>query len=153
MIADKRPDIAHLGEVALDFERPALERGFAFPQQTVVAMNKQAVLVVFGGVIAQQSQVNEVSGKRQKLEWRQIAFVQRRGVRPDPGDAAFLEQTDNLRPVPPGMPELDREAKVPRQLDKKFAQRRLAVFWRERGRQLDEHDLELGRERLDGAQK
>src|ERR1043166_2225288 len=53
MIAHKCPDVAHLGEMPLDFERPALECGFAFPEQSIVAVHEQPVLVVLGGVVAE----------------------------------------------------------------------------------------------------
>ena len=52
MIAREAPDVAHLREMSLDFERPAFKGGFAFPKQPVVAMDEEAILVVFGGVVA-----------------------------------------------------------------------------------------------------
>src|SRR6266700_514548 len=40
VITDKSPNVADLSQMALDFERPALQRGLAFPKKFVVSMNK-----------------------------------------------------------------------------------------------------------------
>src|SRR5439155_14561283 len=112
VIADKRPDIAYFGKVSLDFERPALEGGFAFPEQSVVAMNEQAVAVVFGGVIAEQPQINKIGGLGQEFERSKIAFVQRAGIGPNPANSTLFQKTNDLRPMPARVTEFDGESKV-----------------------------------------
>ena len=51
------------------------------------------------------------------------------------------------------MTKLDGKAEIARQLGKEFAERLFAVFRHEGGRQLNENDLQFGRERLDLAQE
>lgn len=53
MIIHENPNAACIGEVALDFQRPAFERGFALPQQFPVTMNVAAIAIVLRGVIAE----------------------------------------------------------------------------------------------------
>ena len=138
---------------AARFERPAFERRFAFPEQFAVAMDVLAVAIVFGRVIAKQPQVEEIGRARQKFEWREIAFVQRTGVGPNPADAIFFQKTNDLRPMPAGMAEFDRETKIARQLLEEFAKAGLALLRREGRRQLNEDDVKLRRERLERAEK
>ena len=61
----------------------------------------------------------------------------------------FFQKANDLRPMPPGVAELDGETEIARQLHQKIAQSGPAVFRREGRRQLNENDLQLGRERLD----
>ena len=65
----------------------------------------------------------------------------------------LLQQADDLRPVPAGMTKFNGEPETLRKLHQKFSQNLSAVLGRERWRQLNQHDLELGLERLDRAQK
>ena len=116
-------------------------------------MHEKTLAIVLGCIIAEQAQIKNIGRAREKFEWREIAFVQRTGVRPNPADAALLEQSDDLRPVPAGMAKLDREPKTFRKLHQKFSQRLPPIFRRERWRQLNENDLKLRFERFDRAQK
>ena len=84
----------------LDLQRPAFKRGLAFPKQFAVTMDVLAARIVFRRIIAQESQVDEVSGGGEKFEGREIPFVERTGVGPNPADAIFFEQPNVLRPVP-----------------------------------------------------
>src|SRR4051812_9340862 len=116
-------------------------------------MHLFASAVIFGGIITEQPEVQEISCTGEKLEWGKIAFVEWGGVGPDPADAIFLQQMDELREVPARMSEFDGESKRPGQLSEKFAQRQFPVFWSKRRRQLDENDLQLRRQRLDRGKK
>ncbi len=40
VITHKGPNVADLGEMALDFERPAFQSGLAFPKKFIVSMNE-----------------------------------------------------------------------------------------------------------------
>ena len=116
-------------------------------------MNEFAGAVVLGRVITEQPQIKEIGREREKFERREITFVQRSCVGPNPADAVLLEQTNDLRPMPAGITKLDRKPKTFRKLHEKFAQRLPAVFRRERWRKLDQHNLQLRLQRLDRAQK
>ena len=111
------------------------------------------IAIVFGGVIAEKPQIKKIGRAREKFERREVPFVERTGVGPNPANAMFFQQADNLRPMPAGMTKFDRETKISRQLIEKFAKRLPAVLRTKRGRQLDENNLELGRKWLDGAQE
>ncbi len=153
MIAGECPDIAHFGKMPLNFKRPAVQRGFAFPEQFFVTMDVATVNVVFRCVIAEQTQIEKIRRARQKFERGKISFVERSGICPNPANAIFFQQPDKLRPMPSGVSKFEREPEIPRQLVEKFAQRRFAVFWRKGGRKLDENHLELWRERLNRPKK
>ena len=90
-------------------------------------MDMAAINVVFGCVIAKQSQVKKIGGARQKFKGRKISFVQRGGVGPNPADAVLFQQPDKLWPMPAGMSKFHRKPEIPRQLHKKFTQRLFAV--------------------------
>ena len=47
--------------------------------------------VVFGCVITKQSQIEKISGARQKFEWRKISFVERSDIGPNPADAVLFQ--------------------------------------------------------------
>src|SRR5437870_2974580 len=153
MIAGECLDIAHFGKMPLNFKRPAVQRGFAFPEQFFVTMDVATVNVVFRCVIAEQTQIEKIRRARQKFEWGKISFVERSGIGPNPANAILFQQPDKLRPMPSGVSKFEREPEIPRQLVEKFAQRRFAVFWRKGGRKLDENHLELWRERLNRSKK
>ena len=129
MIAGKCPDVANFRHMPLNFQRPAFQRGFAFPKQFLVTMNVATVHVVFGRVIAEQAQVEKICRARQEFKRGKISFVQRSGIGPRPANAIFFQQTDELRPMPSGVSKFDCEPEIPRELLEKLAQRRLAVFW------------------------
>src|SRR5438477_13154198 len=109
MVADERPRIANFPKVPLDFQRPAFERGFAFPKKLIVAVNEFSGAVIFCRVIAEQAQIKEIGRARQKSERREIALVERAGIGPNPADARLFEQANNLRPMPAGMTKFNRE--------------------------------------------
>src|SRR5436190_13754508 len=137
----------------LDLKRPALERCFAFPKKFTVTMDSSTVAIVFRAVIAEEAQIQKIGRARQEFERREIAFVQRAGVGPNPADAVFLEKMNELRTMPAGVTELDRKAEVARELFEEFPQRLTPIFWDEGGRQLNQDNLKLRLERFDRAQK
>lgn len=111
VVAHKREHASHFGQMSFDSKSPAFQRGFPFPKQFSVAVEMTAIGVIFRGIIAQQSEVKEIGRTRQKFEWRQVTFIQRTGVGPDPADVIFFEQPNDLRAVPSAMAEFDREPK------------------------------------------
>ncbi len=153
MVTHECPNVADFAEVSLYFERPTFQRGFAFPKKLIVTMDEKAVAIVLGRVIAEQPEVKKIGRSRQKFERRKIAFIKRTGVGPNPANAVLFQQPDDLWPVPAGMTKFNRKPKTFRKLDKKFSQNLSAILRRERGRQLDQHNLEFRLERLDRAQK
>ena len=64
---------------------------------------------------------------RLKFEGRLVAFVQRAHVGPDPADAMFLEKPNEMRPMPAGMAEFDRETKIARQLRDEICARPISL--------------------------
>jgi hypothetical protein len=90
MVAHECPDIAHFRKMPLNFERPAFNGGFSFPQQFFVTMPVSSINVIFRRIIAEQAQVEKIGSARQEFEWREIAFVERTGIGPDPTDAIFF---------------------------------------------------------------
>ncbi len=153
MVVHESPDVPRVGQMPLDLERPALERCFAFPKEFAITMNSPAVPIVFRGVIAEKAQIKKVGRARKEFERREIPFVQRAGVGPNPADAVFLEKANDLRTMPAGMAKLDREAEVARELFQEFPQRSTAILWSEGGRQLNQDYLKLRLERFDRAEK
>ena len=116
-------------------------------------MDMAAFKVVFGRVIAKQTQVEKISGAWEKLERRKVSLIQRSGIGPNPADTILFDQPDELWPVPASVPEFNRKPEIPWQLQEELAQRMLAVARGQRGRKLDEDDLELWSEWLDRAKK
>src|SRR3982074_1274565 len=116
-------------------------------------MEMLALRVVFGGVIAEKPQINEIGRGGEELEWREIAFVQRAGIGPNPADPVFFQEPDVLGPMPAGIAEFDGETKIARQLREESAQQGAAGFGREPGRQLNQDDVELRGERLKRAEE
>ena len=112
VIVHENPDTARIGKMPLDLERPAFESSFAFPKQPGITMNVFAVAFVFRRVIAEQSQIKKIGRARQKFERREIAFVQRGGIGPDPADAMFFQKMNDLGTMPGWMTKLDRETKI-----------------------------------------
>jgi len=131
MIADKRPDVADFWKMSLNLKRPTFERGLAFPKKSVVTVNKFARAIVLGRVVAEHSQIKEIGRAWQKFERREIAFVKRAGVGPNPTNATLLEQPYDVRTVPACVPEFDCEPKSFWKLDEKLAQSLAAFLWRE----------------------
>ena len=68
MIAGECPDIAHFGKMPLNFKRPAVQRGFAFPKKLLVTMHVATVAIVLGRIVTEQTQIKKISGARQKFE-------------------------------------------------------------------------------------
>ena len=116
-------------------------------------MNEFAGVVIFGRVIAEQTQIKKIGRPRQEFERREIAFIERTGVGPNPANAVLFQQADDLRPVPAGMTKFNGKPETFRKLHQKFSQDLSAILGRERWRQLNQHNLELGLERLDRAEK
>src|SRR5437588_1308766 len=116
-------------------------------------MDALAVAAVFGGVVAEQTEIKEIGRVREEFEGREVAFIQWSGIGPHPADAVFFEEPNDLRTVPAGMPEFDGETKIARELLQEIAQHGTAFFRRERGRKLQKDNLKLGRERFHRAQK
>src|SRR4051794_29665927 len=114
MVVHEGPDAAGFLDVPIDLHGPAFEGGFAFPEEAAVAVETATIVIVAGADVAQQADVEEIGRARPKLERGEIAFVKRAGVAPDPADAVFLEEVNDLRPMPAGVAEIDGEAKVAR---------------------------------------
>src|SRR3954465_10846692 len=106
-------------------------------------MDVLAVRIVFRGVIAEKPQVDEVGRGRQEFEWRQIAFVERTGIGPDPAHPGFLEKMNVLRPMPTGMAKFDGEPEVARELREESAEERATGRRREGRWQLNEDDVQF----------
>ena len=153
MIVHEGPNAAHFLQVSLDLQGPAFQRGLALPEQFSISMHARAIPSIFRGVVAHEPHVEEVSCVRPKFERSQVPFVQWTGVGPGPAHAMFFEQPDDLGPMPASVTELDREAKFARQLREKIAQGRFAFLGREGRRQLNQNDLQLGRERFHGSEE
>ena len=151
MIAGEGPNIAHLAEMPFNLERPTFQRSFAFPKKIFITVHVFPVAIVFCGVIAEKPKIKKIGRAREKFERREVPFVERTGVGPNPANAMFFQQADNLRPMPAGMTKFDRETKISRQLIKEFAKRLPAILRSKRGRQLDENNLQLRSKWLDGA--
>ena len=151
VVVYERPYAPRTGKVPLDLERPAFHRRFSFPKEPPVAVNALAVAIVLGPVIAEQPEIKEIRRVRQEFEGREIAFIQRTGVGPNPANAMLFQKMNDLRPMPPRMTELNRETKIARQLLEKIAKRSLPGLWRKGGRQLNENDLKFCPERLQRA--
>ena len=106
-------------------------------------MDMAAINVVFGSIIAKQTQVEKVSGAWEKFERRKVSLVKRSGICPDPADTVLFYKPDELRPVPTCVAEFDRKTEIPWQLHKELAQRVLAVRRRQRRRELNEDHVQL----------
>jgi hypothetical protein len=116
-------------------------------------VNKFAAAIIFGRVIAEQTQIKKIGRSRQKFERRKVAFIERTGVGPNPTDAILFQQPDDLWPVPAGVTKFNGKPETLRKLDKKLSQNLSPILGRERWRQLNQHNLELRFERLDCAEK
>src|SRR5947207_233621 len=149
MVVRERPDTPRIGQMPLDLKRPALERRFPFPKKFAVTMNSSTVAIVFRTVVTEETQIQKIGCPRQEFERREIAFVQRAGVGPNPADTMFLEKMNDLWTMPAGVTELDRKAEVARELFEKFPQRLTPILWDEGGRQLDQDNLKLRFEQFD----
>src|SRR4051812_26497159 len=106
-------------------------------------MDVLALGIVFGGVIPEQPQVDEVRGGGEEFKRREVAFVEGARIGPYPADAIFFHEPDMLGPVPTVVTELDREPEIARQLGEKRTEQRSAWLRGERGRQLDQNDVKL----------
>ena len=93
-------------------------------------MDVPAIDIVFGCVIAKQTQIEKIRSARQKFERCKVSLVKRSGVRPDPADAILFQKPNELRPMPSGVTKFNREAEIPWQLRQELAQRQLAVCGR-----------------------
>src|SRR5207244_10565772 len=101
------------------------------------------IAIVFRAVVAEEAQIKKIGRARQEFERREIAFVQRAGVGPNPADPVFLEKMNDLRTMPGGVTELDRKAEVARDLFEKFPQRLTHILWCEGRRELNIDDMKL----------
>jgi len=116
-------------------------------------MNPLALAIVFGGVIAQKPQIEEVRRAGEEFERREITLVQRAGVGPNPANAVLFQEANDLRAVPAGMAKFDGKAEAARELFQKRPQGLPVVLRGERRRQLNQDDLKLGLERFDRVEK
>ena len=92
-------------------------------------MDVATIDVVFGRVIAKQTQVKKIGGARQKFEGRKVSLVERSGIGPDPGDAVLFHQPNKLGSMPARVAKFKRKPEVPRQLRQELAQRVFSVCW------------------------
>jgi len=127
----------------LNFQRPAFQRGFAFPEQFLIAMDVAAVDIVFGCVIAKQTEVKKISGARQKFEGSKVSLVERSGISPDPANAVLLHKPDKLWPMPARVAKFNGKPEIAWQLCQELAQCVFSVCGRQRRGELNEDDLEL----------
>ena len=116
-------------------------------------MHMAPVAVVFGRVIAKQTQVKKIGGARQKFERRKVSLVERSGIGPDPADTVFFHEPDKLRSMPAGMAKFNREPEIPWQLRNEFAQRIFTIGRRQRWRELNKDHLQLWRQGFDCAEE
>src|SRR5215471_5085046 len=106
-------------------------------------MRMASVDVVFGCVIAEQAEVQKISGAWQKFEGRKVSLVERSGIGPDPADTVLFHESNELRPMPAGVPKFNRKPEIPRQLHEKLAQRVFSVCGSQGRRKLNKDHLEL----------
>ena len=104
-------------------------------------MDMAAIDVVFGCVIAKQTQVKKISRARQKFEGRKVSLVERSGISPDPADPVLFHQPDKLRPMPARVAKFDGKPEILRQLRQELAQRVFSVCWCQRRRELHEDNM------------
>ena len=116
-------------------------------------MDMAPINIIFGCVIAEQTQVEKISGARQKFERRKVSLIQWSSVRPHPADVMFFQKPDELWPMPSGVTKLNGEAEILWQLVEKTPQRQFAILRREIRWELDEDNAELCSKRFDGAEK
>ena len=116
-------------------------------------MDVPAIDVVFGCVIAKQTQIKKVGRAWQEFERCKISFVKWSGVRPHPANAMLFQKPDELWPMPRGVAKFNCKAEIPWKLREKIAQRQSAVLWRKGRRKLDKNHAELWSKRLDGSEK
>ena len=102
-----------------------------------------SVDVVFGCVIAEQAEVQKISGAWQKFEGRKVSLVERSGIGPDPADTVLFHESNELRPMPAGVAKFNGKPEITRQLHEELAQRLLAVCRRQRRRELNKDHLKL----------
>ena len=86
-------------------------------------MDVATVDIVFGCVIAKQTQVKKISSARQKFEGGKVSLVERSGIGPDPADTVLFHKPDKLRPMPACVAKFNGKPEIPRQLRQELAQR------------------------------
>ena len=106
-------------------------------------MDMATINVVFGCVIAKQTQIKKISGARQKFEGRKVSLVERSSIGPDPADTILFHEPDKLRAVPAGVPKFKRKTEIPRQLHEELTQRVFSVGGRQGRGKLNKDHLEL----------
>ena len=116
-------------------------------------MDMAAVDVVFGCVIAKQTQVKKISRARQKFEGGKVSLVERSGIGPDPADTVLFHKPNKLRPMPACVAKFNGKPEIPWQLRQELAQRVFSVCGRQRRRELNEDHLELWPEYFHRAEK
>src|SRR6266850_7444899 len=99
-------------------------------------MDMATINVVFGCVIAKQTQVKKISGARQKFEGRKVSLVERSGVGPDPGNTVLFHKPNKLWPMPARVAKFNGKPEIPWQLHQELAQRVFSVCGRQRRREL-----------------
>src|SRR5437763_1288866 len=121
-----------------DLKGPAFQCGFAFPEQFFVAMNVATVNVVFRCVITKQTQIERICSARQEFKGSKISLIEWSGVGPDPANAIFFQEPNELWPMADGVTELKRQPENSPQFRKKPGNRRFAILWGRRRREPDE---------------
>src|SRR5512132_4079492 len=104
-------------------------------------MDMATINVVFGCVIAKQTQIKKISGARQKFEGRKVSLVERSGIGPDPADTVLFHKPNKLRSMPARVANFNGKPEIPWQLRQELAQRVFSVCWRQRRRELNEDHL------------
>jgi len=116
-------------------------------------MQMAAIDIVFGCIVAKQTQVKKIGRARQKFERCKVSFVERSRVGPDPADTVLFRQPNKLGPMPAGVAKFNGKPEIPRQSHEEFAECMFAILRCQRRRELNKDYLKLGREWFHCAEK
>jgi hypothetical protein len=116
-------------------------------------MDVAPIPVVFGCVIAKQTQVQKIGCAWQKFEWRKVSLVERSGIGPDPADAVLFYQPNELWPMPARVTKFNGKPEIPRQLRQEFTQRVFSVCGCQGRRELNKNHLYLWPEYFDRTEE
>src|SRR5438132_13333857 len=88
----------------------------------IVSVNKLTGAIILGRVIPEQTQIKKIGRAWQKFERRKIAFIERTGVGPNPKDAVWFQQPDDLWPGRAGVTKFKGKPETCRKVDNKLSQ-------------------------------
>ena len=116
-------------------------------------MDMATIDVVFGCVVAKQTEIKKISGAWQKFEGSKVTLVERSGIGPHPANAVLFHKPNKLGPMPARVAKFNGKPEIPRQLCEELAQRVFSVCWCQRRRKLNEDNMQLWPEWFDRAEK